>query len=393
MNSTHSRYQVLLGGIASLILMLGVARFAYTPLLPHMIAAGVIDNIGGAWLTTANYLGYFSGALLSASLSDLRTKSILFRIGLILAVVSTLAMATTTNPLLWGFWRYLAGLSSAGGLLIGSGLVLNWLVRHNHREELGIHFSGLGIGIVITTLCVFALQQFGGWRENWLWLGVLGCLFFIPSWLWVPMADNDRTTVTGKAIQDQPPSTAFLNIFMLSYFCAGVGFVVCATFTVALIKQHDHIAQYAEWAFVLLGLCAAPACILWDIVARRIGFLNTLTWAYGLQLLGVILPLLSTSLMANLLSAGLFGATFIGIVSLVLTLAGRFFPTKPAKMMGKMTLSYSVAQVVAPSLMILSPNIHQSYDIGLWIAAIAMTLGTIALFPLRKDPHPVLRSY
>jgi len=391
MNAPHNRFTVLLGGICSLVLMLGVARFAYTPLLPHMITAGVIDNIGGAWLTTANYLGYFSGALLSASLSDLRVKSKLFRVGLIVAVVSTVAMALTTHPILWGIWRYLAGLSSAAGLLIGSGLVLNWLIRHNHREELGIHFSGLGLGIVITTLCVFALQHDWTWSQHWLWLGGLGLVLCIPSWLWVPMAGNDNTTVSEKTLSDHPPSSAFLNGFMLAYFCAGVGFVVCATFIVALIKQHSHLAAYADWAFVLVGVCATPACLVWDAIARRIGILNALICAYVLQTIGIVLPLLSHSLTANLASAALFGATFIGIVSLVLTLAGRFYPTKPAKMMGKMTLSYAVAQVVAPSLMAISPNIQHSYDVGLWIAAAAMGVGTLALIPLRRDPHPILR--
>ena len=32
-------------------------------------------------------------------------------------------------------------------MLLGTGLILNWLIRHNHRSELGIHFAGIGLGI------------------------------------------------------------------------------------------------------------------------------------------------------------------------------------------------------------------------------------------------------
>ena len=38
------------------------------------------------------------------------------------------------------------------------------------------------------------------------------------------------------------------------------------------------------------------------------------------------------------------------MVSLVLTMAGRYYPTKPAKMMGKMTISYGAAQILAPAI-------------------------------------------
>ena len=38
------------------------------------------------------------------------------------------------------------------------------------------------------------------------------------------------------------------------------------------------------------------------------------------------------------------------MVSLVLSMAGRYYPGMPAKMMGKMTLSYGVAQIIGPAV-------------------------------------------
>ena len=73
-------------------------------------------------------------------------------------------------------------------------------------------------------------------------------------------------------------------------------------------------------------------------------------WAFLLQIAGILLPVLLPGLGMTLLGAALFGGTFIGIVSLVLTMAGRFYPTRPAKMMGKMTIAYGVAQIAAPAI-------------------------------------------
>ena len=47
---------------------MGVGRFAFTPLLPLMQREGLIDGTAGAWLASANYVGYFLGALTAAYL-------------------------------------------------------------------------------------------------------------------------------------------------------------------------------------------------------------------------------------------------------------------------------------------------------------------------------------
>lgn len=133
MHQHSSHIKVFLAGISSLVLTLGIARFAYTPLLPVMQEQTALNDALGGWVATFNYVGYMLGAFIAASISDLRLKDSLYRAGLIVAVVTTLAMAWTENWILWSLLRFLAGLSSAAGLLIGSGLILNWLIRHGHK--------------------------------------------------------------------------------------------------------------------------------------------------------------------------------------------------------------------------------------------------------------------
>lgn len=51
-----------------LAVALGVGRFAFTPLLPLMLADGSVDLKAGGWLASANYAGYFVGAMSCAAL-------------------------------------------------------------------------------------------------------------------------------------------------------------------------------------------------------------------------------------------------------------------------------------------------------------------------------------
>jgi len=383
MSADTQRLKVLAAGILSLIVTIGVARFSYTPLLPIMQAETWLDEAAGGWLATFNYMGYMCGALLAASISDLRTKDMLYRVYLVVAVVTTVAMAFTENMVVWAVLRFISGVSSSGGMLIASGLILNWLIRHNYRGELGIHFAGAGLGIVFASLVVEVLVQLSqGWAQQWLWFAVAAALVSIPAWRWMPRPDTRPVTVTGNKLVDQPPSRPFMLILLVAYFCAGYGYVISATFIVDIVERQDALAGAGQWVFMVVGLAAMPASIIWDRIARSVGYLKALMLAYGVQIIGIILPALTDTLWGAILSALLYGGTFIGCVSLVLTMAGRFYPTKPAKLMGKMTLSYGVAQIVAPALTGMLAQDSGNYDLGLYLAGGFIALGTVLIMVL-----------
>lgn len=377
------RLKVLSAGIASLILMIGIARFAYTPMLPLMQQHAGLGVAQGGWLAAFNYAGYFCGALIAANISDLAKKDRLYRLGLLVALASTIGLGLTQNFWLWGLLRFFSGLSSAAGLLLGSGLVMHWLLRHQLRSELGIHFIGMGSGIFFTALFVYLVAGQISWQQHWFWFTTLGCLLAIPAWFWLPKPNTSGYNVGGEKMVDRPPSPQFLQTFMLAYFCAGVGYAVITTFIVAHVNQITGDHEYGSVTFMIIGLAAAPACIIWDLVARKLGNLNALLLAFVLQFTGMLIPILSPGLIWTFIGAGLFGGTFIGIVSLVLTMAGRYFPTRPAKMMGKMTLSYGVAQIASPAAAGVLSQWSGSYHLSIIISCGIMFVGCGLIYRLR----------
>ncbi len=383
MPSPIERIKVLTAGIISLILMLGVARFAYTPLLPLMQQQASLGISAGGWLASINYMGYFTGVLIAASISNMVLKDRLYRLGIIIAVVSTAGMAISENFWAWSVMRYFAGLSSAAGILLGSGLILNWLIRHHYRSELGIHFAGAGLGIAFCSYIVSIMTPQFDWREQWIALSLLGILMAIPAWVWLPRPKDSHLMKSGEALIDNPPSKTYLRLFIAAYMCAGVGYVISATFIVAIVDQQNPLADEGTLVFLVLGLAAAPACIVWDLIARKLGDLNALALAFAIHTVGIILPVINTSTCAAYASAILFGGTFIGIVSLVLTMAGRLYPSAPSKMMGKMTISYGVAQIVAPAITGQIAIMGGSYRDGLSMAGGFMVVGTLIVILLK----------
>ena len=379
-----SPLKVMIAGFFSLILTMGVARFSYTPLLPVMMNQTFLNNFSGGWLASINYIGYMSGALIAASINDLTLKDTLYRIGLIVAVLSTIGMALSENYILWAIMRFLAGLSSAAGLLIGSGLILNWMIKSGHRAELGIHFGGLGLGIAVSAALAIIMKDQLNWAQQWQAFAALGVLLAIPAWLWLPRPDASSTAASNKALMDKPPRRKWMLVLYAAYFCAGFGYVVSATFLVAIVDNQPALKGNGSYIWLLTGLAATPACVVWDKIARQIGELRALLLAYGLNIIGIIIPVFSSSLIGVALSGILFGATFIGIVSLMLTMVGKFFPTKPAKPMGKLTLSYGVAQIIAPALSGMMAQVTGNYNMPLIIAAVVMVVGMVLLIRLER---------
>jgi predicted MFS family arabinose efflux permease len=384
MNNQMQRMKVLVAGIFSLILGLGVARFAYTPLLPLMQKQAALGIAAAGWLAAINYLGYLLGAVIATQISDMVLKDRLYRIGMILAVLSTVMMGLSSDFTIWAISRFIAGLASSASILLGSGLILNWLIRHNHRSELGIHFSGIGLGIAGCATVVALMSHAFDWREQWFMFSALGCFLLIPALGWLPAPDRSATTKTGAPMPDAPPSRLFLRLFMAAYFCAGIGYVVTATFIVAIVDKLPELSGNGTLVFLAIGIAAAPACIVWDFIARRVGELNALIIAAVLQIIGILLPALGLGLIGAMAGALLFGGTFIGMVSLVLTMAGRYYPTRPAKMMGMMTISYGIAQIIGPAITGWLGSKLGSYTGGLYLAAAVLVVGTVLLLILRS---------
>jgi predicted MFS family arabinose efflux permease len=374
-------FRVYFAGISSLIVTVGVARFSYSLLLPIMQDGAGLTELGGGWLASTNFMGYMSGVLLAASLHNMNYKYNLHRLYLILSVLTSAAMVMTTDMVTWAVLRFIAGVCASGGFIIASGLILKWLVKHHHRAELGIHFSGAGLSIIITSLLVeFMLTISADWQQQWLALAVMAAVFAIPAWLWMPPPFIDGQV--GGTAKDTPPSKVFKSLMMLAYFCAGYGYAVSSTFIVDIVERVEGLQGQGGLAFLLVGLAATPAALIWDRIARKTGYIKALIVAYILQAIGIILPAINDSLSVVILSALMFGGTFIACVSMVLTMAGKFYPSNPAKFMGTMTLAYGAAQILAPVCTGYLTETFGSYDIGLYVSAAIVMIGTLFLFGL-----------
>ena len=356
---------------ASLAAGMGVGRFVYTPILPLMHAQAGLSTDAGAHLATANYVGYLLGALAGTLLPALVRSRAALRGSLLLLVGTLAAMPATHSTGVWIALRLLAGVASALIFVVAASSLLGHLRDHPPHLP-GWAFGGVGAGIALSGLLVLALRSVGDWQAAWWAAAALATALAAAAWKLRPEAPAAPSTgALGPTVDP------WFGALFVSYCLEGVGYIVAGTFLVATIGQSSP-GWIGSGAWVLVGLAAVPSSALWARLGRRWSRPGLLFVALVIQAVGIALPALVGGVAAALVSAVLFGGTFIGISTLALAAGAQLrFPRSVALL----TAGYSVGQILGP--LAVAPLLQHGYRPALLLAAAVVLAAAVAAAVLR----------
>ncbi len=369
---------ILTAGILSLILGIGIARFAFTSLLPAMME-DYLDVTATGILASINFAGYLSGAIFSVFIQDINTKVRYFRLGMILSVLTTLVLGMTENDTLWLLSRLVAGFGTAMGMVVGSAIVMYKLDMEDKTKAMGIHFSGIGIAILVTDLISKIVLASGrGWHTAWIVLSLVGIPITIYT-LYILSFDQHIKQAAVKHKFDSAIFSPFVILLTVAYFTEGVGFVVQATFLPDIINSIPGLEGWGSRTWTMVGLAGIPSCILWMRLAHRFGSIKVIISAMSLQVIGILLPTFTSNITLILLSGILYGGTFVGLVALFLNLGGRIASHNPVILMGAFTTAYGIGQVSAPLYSVALVRYSGTYNLALYVTALIVSGGILLL--------------
>ena len=375
-------YNILIAGILSIIIGVGVARFAFTSLLPSMLNGFLtIENAG--LFASFNFAGYLSGAIFTMFIKDINAKVKFFRLGIILSILTTLILATTTNEYLWFFSRIIAGFGSAMVLIVGGALVMVKLDYEDKTKAMGIHFSGIGFAITVSELISQYVLKHGTWADAWMVLTAFA--FFIAFYaVHILSFDKDLRKDAVKHKISKSMFTPYVILLILAYFTAGVGFVVQATFFPDIINSLPGLDGFGNIGWLVVGLTGIPSAIIWMRLAQKYGSVNIIIIAFILQIVGILIPTITNSMSLNILSGALYGSTFIGHVALFMNHGGKLAGKNPVIFMGAMTAAYGIGQVTAPLYSVALFEKYGNYDATLYVTAFIASFGIVFLLIAKR---------
>jgi predicted MFS family arabinose efflux permease len=343
----QNSWRLALGGMAAMAAGVGVGRFVYTPILPVMVEGLHLTTSQAGLIASANFLGYLAGALLAAS-SRLRGSRRSYLVGgLAVSALAMAAMGATQAFFLHLALRFIGGVASAFILVFASALVLERLSASGNNRLSALHFAGVGLGIAISAAMVSALLAIGAdWRALWFASTVLGLagLAFAAA-----LVNADAAPRTDRLMEAAGRSSFPLRAIITAYGLFGFGYVITATFIVAMVRSSPSIRAMEPYVWVLFGLSAAPSVALWMRLGSAFGVIQTFAIACLVEAAGVASSILWVSAAGIVVAVVFLGGTFVGITALGLVAVRRFSSGDPRPNLGLATAAFGAGQAVGPA--------------------------------------------
>ncbi|MBT9369557.1 YbfB/YjiJ family MFS transporter [Rhizobium sp. CSW-27] len=376
----------LLTGFAGAIAMaaaMGFGRFFFTPVLPGMMSGIPLSAAEAGLIAAGNFAGYLAGALL-ASQSWAAGRERGWALGALVATaLLLLAMALTTSLPLFILIRFLAGLASAFAMIFTTSIVLP---RASGRPSVqAVHFGGVGAGIALSSVLAFLIQRAAGdaahgWRMDWLAGAALVLLmvFWVARHLPPPMA--------GRQGGAEPPMrwTRPLVLLTLSYGLFGFGYVVTATFLVAIVRMAAAGPAVEAGAWLVTGLAAAVSLFLLRPLAARIGLGRIYLLCLLLEACGVLASVLMPPVTGALLGGLLLGLTFMTVTAYGLQIARALAPESQRRALALMTAAFGTGQILGPLVAGWATQWSGDFRLASGIAAVFLLLAAVLSVPLAR---------
>ncbi|UVK41727.1 YbfB/YjiJ family MFS transporter [Mesorhizobium sp. AR10] len=364
---------------------MGIGRFVYTPILPGMMEELGLSTADAGWIASANYLGYLIGALAAAgSWAHGRERLLMFS-SLAASAILAGAMGLTGSMAAFLLIRFLAGLASAFVMVFMSSIVFGHLLAANRNNLQALHFGGVGLGIAASSaLLAILVTEHAGWAAGWLWSAVISaCGFAVVALLVGSTAPANGVAGREPAL----PNDRSLIKIIVAYGLFGFGYVVTATFLVAIVRQGGGGRVFEATVWMVTGLAGFPSVWLWQKISARIGLYAAYAVGCIVEVVGVTASVAMGGTIGPLLGGLLLGITFIAITALGLQTARQLVPQAPRRIFAVMTASFGVGQIVGPIVAGLLAQASGDFFLASIVAAVVLLVsGAITWSAAPKSP-------
>ncbi len=362
-----------LAGALAMAIGMGIGRFAYTPILPGMMEGLGLTASDAGLIASANYVGYLIGAILAGGgWGQGRERSMAY-LGTGGTAVLTAAMGLTDAMPAFLLIRFVAGIASAFMMIFLSTIIFSQLARTQQAGLQSLHFGGVGLGITVSAIVTGAVFVLGlGWQTNWFAAaGVSAIAFMAVVWL---MGVDDYAPPSQSRREPPLVWNPALAKITLAYAIFGAGYIVTATFLIAIVRQSDGGFVVESGVWLAAGLAGAPSVWLWSLVARRFGLATAFGIGCVVEAVGVVASVSIGGYGAQLLAGALLGGTFIAVTAMGLQIGRAVAGDAPRRALAIMTAAFGVGQITGPLLAGIAADLTGSFFAPSIGAAVALMI-------------------
>lgn len=362
---------VMLTGIVTLVVVMGIGRFSLTPQIPMMISDGYLSLSSAGILAAMNYIGYLAGAVQASRIRSHHAHYL--KAGLLITVLVTLLSGMTTEFILQCLFRFLAGLGGAWALIIVTAWTQLELAGRQAPKLSAAVFTGPGVGITLTGILAWIMSIWSLSSEQaWYVYGVVAVAAAAIVFPRLP------TRLLSSSRNDKPePLSRNLKYLLVAYTLAGFGYILPATFLSQMAHSIFSVGNQAALFWPLFGLSAVTGVLLVIFSGTRASVKPALAVAMGGQGVGVACVVFSPGATGLLISTLLTGLGFLSIMQLSMRLAREVSTGSVARNVAMLTSGYATGQLVGPLVSSVSVTLFSSLEPALLLAAAGLITGGV----------------
>lgn len=340
---------VAFGLAAGTAAALGLARFAYSLLLPTMQIDLHWSYAQAGTLNTAIAAGYLLGALLMPRLEHRFGARRTFLGGLLMTGLALLVTALFRNyPALLAL-RFAAGLATAWVFVSGFSLAARAGANANRSTLFtSIYMTGVGLGMALSGVLLPSLLASGrGWQAGWLALGILtlfAAFLAVPAVRRVPAASALPSGAEEFSLRGLRP-------IFFAYFIYGAGYFALMTFVIAYLHASGYSERGIVEFWIIIGLAMTVSMFLWGPLLARLRSGWGVAATTGVFIVSALMLLLLRGETAIFISALLFGGSILASAFSQLDYARRLTPPQVwTRLIAGLTVVFSLGQMLGPAL-------------------------------------------
>tara|TARA_B100000131_G_scaffold321287_1_gene371591 strand:- start:1625 stop:2782 length:1158 start_codon:yes stop_codon:yes gene_type:complete len=374
-------FSLVLTGVASLTIAIGIGRFSYTPILPFMITEIGLTTTQGGLIASANFFGYLIGSLIPILPFFPKKIRNVFFLSIFICILTVFLMGFVQDLNFFIFIRFVHGVFSAFVLILGTSIILP------HIQELGkihlstAHFSGVGLGMVFSSIVVSLFGYYGyQWNDLWIAIGILSVLLSLQIIFYTP----HEIELSNKNPINQQPSRFGFTLISISYCLYGFGYVAFGTFISTMARTTIGIEVTEPYVWLIVGLSGIPSVFFWNWFSQKIGNDISLFLACSILGSGVLVSVLFNNPFGILFSSFLFGLTFIPITAMCLLEGQKRFPGSFIVSTAILTSSFSIGQMIGPYLAGFITDLTGSFYISMYFSGLTLIFGSFLMINPRR---------
>lgn len=405
-HSLHYGWVIVAVGSLVLFSCLGLARYAYTMLLPAMQSGLQLSYDRMGFIGTANFSGYLVAVVLSPWLIRRFRPRAVISTGLLLIAFCMAGISRSQTFQSVVLFYAVTGLGGGLANIPLMALVPCWFRSRTRGRAAGLIIAGNGLAIICAgNLIPLLNRSYGadGWRMAWLLLAAMTLLTALIAALCLrntPTEMGLEPLGTVKAdLAAEPPvphehrgDGALLVRLGLLYLAFGATFMIFGTFIVtSMVRDYGLSEAQAGHYWSWVGFFSVFSGVGFGALSDRIGRKQGLMLVFLVQSCAYLLAGLKLGNAGLVIAIVLYGLAVFAVPAIMAAAVGDYLgSSRAASSFATITIFFALGQTTGPALAGLLARSSGSFSTAyLLSAAITVAAALFAVFlpsPKQRDP-------